>query len=448
MKITKKEIIFLLLILIFSFLIRYWKIAQLPSNITGDEVNFLFESLKITEGRGASFWGLCEPSQQPCFNNYLISLFLKIFGLKKAILAIRSPSIILSALALLPFYWLVRQHFSTFSSLLAALLFTTSYWNLSFSRSAWNNIHLVFYFLMFICFYENWWSTKRLRHLVAAGLLSGLMFYSYRVGKIFLLVPLVYSLVSFVFNRRSDFSKSVFRHFFSFLTVLVISLAMFLPQLAFIIRNKQLFLLRPKVTLIFFKKEPADYHKMKTWSQVASHQFQQTLRGVLFLDKVKRDDVENLRYLPNGSPFVDLGTRALVLFGLFILLIKFTRLRLSFWIYAIYLVNFLISFISVEPPNSARLVMLLPIFYFLTGFSLDFLSQQKNFRVPLMVFCFILVFLNLKVYFNWAGSETLRVARMPALEASDLSLWLKFQVPAIPQNRFIEVDHQYLINLR
>lgn len=437
MKITKKEIIFLLLILIFSFLIRFWRITQLPPNVTGDEINFLLESLKIIEGRGNSFWGLCEPSQQSCFSNYLISLFLKILGLKKAILAIRLPSIILSTLAVLPFYWLIRQYFSITPSLLTTILFTSSYWNLNFSRSAWNNIHLVFYFLIFICFYKKWWLAKKIKYLVIAGLFSGLMFYGYRVGKVFLLILLIYSVFSLVCDRNSR--KNALKYFSSFLVILIISLLMFLPQLVFIAKNRQSFLARPRATLIFLKKEPVGYYGMKTWGQIAGYQFRQTLRGILFLDKVKNDDVENLRYLPDGSPLVDLGTRVLIIFGLFILLTKFSRLRISFWVYATYLTSFFISSVTVGPPNSARLVLILPIFYFLVGFSLDFLARQKNFRIPLIIFCFILVFLNLRIYFNWAGSEALRAARMPALEISELPAWLKFQIPATPQDKLMEI---------
>jgi hypothetical protein len=121
--------------MIITFALRFYKIQETLTNITEGKVNFLPKSVGANQENGEGFFELCEPGQQPCFNDYLVVLSLKLFCYKNVPPDIQFPNMLPSAL-IIPSYLILRKKLSIIADILATPLFTTSYWNLNFSRSS------------------------------------------------------------------------------------------------------------------------------------------------------------------------------------------------------------------------------------------------------------------------------------------------------------------------
>ncbi len=127
--------------------IRLYGLGVFPDTVLADEADNVQSAARILHGQPPEngLFGL-DWTQQPAFSVYKQALFLAIFGFN--IMAMRLPSALISALALLPFYIIARRQMSAIAAALAALLLATNVWYLNFSRSGWNCIDIGCYMLL------------------------------------------------------------------------------------------------------------------------------------------------------------------------------------------------------------------------------------------------------------------------------------------------------------
>ena len=139
---THWDLWFLVMIAGLALGVRLAELSVIPANVSSDELDNVQTAYRILEGTGPGFFGLdWKPS--PAYSTHLLAGSMKLFGM--SIEGLRLPSVLLSTLALLPFYFLARQVISRPASLLATLLLATNLWYLHFSRSGLENVHGAFY---------------------------------------------------------------------------------------------------------------------------------------------------------------------------------------------------------------------------------------------------------------------------------------------------------------
>src|SRR4051794_28276581 len=121
----KVEWLVLGLVVLTAFVVRVYDLGSFPDTVLGDEADNAQSAVRILfdETPVNGFFGF-DWTAQPAFSVYKEALFFSLFGFNG--FAMRLPSAVSSALALIPFYILLRRQFSVLVSLLAAVLLATS----------------------------------------------------------------------------------------------------------------------------------------------------------------------------------------------------------------------------------------------------------------------------------------------------------------------------------
>jgi len=138
-----KNKIFLLIILIAAFLIRFFNLSSTPA-LNPDEAALAYNAYSLLQ-TGKDEHAISWPLHFKSFGDfkpggyvYLSLPFIKILGLN--VLAIRLPNLILSLLTILFLYKIVLLLVkSPFLALLSSLVLTLSPWHIHFSRGAWES---------------------------------------------------------------------------------------------------------------------------------------------------------------------------------------------------------------------------------------------------------------------------------------------------------------------
>jgi predicted membrane-bound mannosyltransferase len=171
--------------------IRIYNLGGFPDTILADEADNAQAAVRILHHQPPvnGFFGV-DWTAQPAFSAYKEAAFLYVFGF--TVMAMRLPSAIISAVALVPFYLLLRRQLSAAASMLTVGLLATDVWYLNFSRSDWNCIDVCFYALMAMLFLmqalDHLEASPPTRqrmwlHFAAAGFFCALGLYGYPAGR-------------------------------------------------------------------------------------------------------------------------------------------------------------------------------------------------------------------------------------------------------------------------
>lgn len=132
----QKDILALALILGVSLLFRTWQLDRFPPGLFGDEATNGLDALDVLAGRPQVFF----PANFGREGLHMAVLALAIRALEVTPLALRLPSVLAGVGTALATYWLGRELFArtqlrgVLVPLVAALLLSTSYWHVHFSR--------------------------------------------------------------------------------------------------------------------------------------------------------------------------------------------------------------------------------------------------------------------------------------------------------------------------
>ena len=292
-----------------AFAIRIYDLGSLPDTVLADEADNTQSAVGILLHRPPAngFFGF-DWTSQPAFSVYKQAAFLAVFGLN--IVALRLPSAVQTALALIPFYILLRRQLSVVSSFLASVLLATSVWYLNFSRSGWNCADICFYMLAAMLFvtlaldsvtsaggprWVKWF------HFGAAGLFCALGLYGYPSGRAITVAMAAFAPVSLL--RFPGRRKALLA---GYLVLFGVEALVFAPQAAYIAKNWNWFNGRTKVVVLWnntdFKADPA---------RMMLNQLNRNLRGP-WDGRVNN----TAQYSPVGEPQLDRITGILVLGGM------------------------------------------------------------------------------------------------------------------------------------
>lgn len=215
--------ILLFSIILLAFSLRFFKLAQFPATLYGDEQAFAWNAYNILK-LGQDEYGNPYPLQFRSFEDYkapipvyLLVPFIKFLGLNA--FAIRLPIALASTLSVVVTFFLARIFFKKKISLIITFLMTTSPWHTHLSRGFFEATLALFFFLLGIYFFLN--SKLNRRYIVASIIFFGLSLYSYFVPRI--LVP-VFSTFLLWYLIKYIKLRNLKDYFLGFLILILISL--------------------------------------------------------------------------------------------------------------------------------------------------------------------------------------------------------------------------------
>jgi len=181
----------IILILLFSSVVIFFKFNQMPHNISFDEIEFARLALSLENNNYSSYSSMATGHSTLYF--YILLLFIKLFGITN--FALRLPSAIFGVGCVLVFFFVLKQVFNKTNYYLlpfiGAFVLLTSRWFLNFARFSFEATFLLFLELISILFVLKYSKNKENLFLVLSGIFAGFSFLSYVPGRIFFLVPLI-----------------------------------------------------------------------------------------------------------------------------------------------------------------------------------------------------------------------------------------------------------------
>ncbi len=354
------------LIVVAALAVRLYNLGSFPDTLLADEADNAQDSLRILYGQPPAngFFGV-DWTSQPAFSIYKGAAFISLFGFTMT--AIRLPSALISALALLPFYLLLRRQFSLTASLLAAVLLGTSVWYLNFSRSGWNIVDLCFFMPMALLFLMRGLDSlapetpprRRGIDFVASGFFCALALYGYPAGRAVVVALGLYLPLALYFYRTQ-----VRQVLLGYVVIAAVTALLFAPQALYALRNWEHFNGRTGVVFLLnnpeFQADPRG---------TLMHQLSWNLRGP-WDGRVNNTP----QYSPAGEPQLDRLSGVLVLAGI-LMTMALPRLRSQpeTWLWWLMLLSiwFFTQILTANTPNGARGLAYLPALYYFAAAGLD-----------------------------------------------------------------------------
>jgi len=170
------EIVAFLLIAALAVLLRVYRIDIIPPGIYVDETNGALDALHILEGRSDSPFATGWYGTPNGYIYYMAGLF-KLFGANYG--SLKAASLIPAILAVWAMYPLGRLLFGPVGGLSAMLLMAVSRWHLTMSRFGWNETAPPVFQILATFFLLRGLRERRALDFGLAGLISGLMMYTY-----------------------------------------------------------------------------------------------------------------------------------------------------------------------------------------------------------------------------------------------------------------------------
>ena len=430
----KGELLLLSLLVLFAFVIRIYRLGSFPDTVLADEADNAQDAVRILYGQVPEngFFGL-DWTAQPAFSAYKEAAFIAIFGFN--IMAIRLSSAVISTLALIPFYLLLRRQLSVIASLLATVLLVTDVWYLNFSRSGWNCIDICFYMLMAMLFLM--WGLDAISsangppwltwvHFGMAGFFCALGLYGYPPGRAISLGVAVFFPVAWFFNR-SHFKTLLL----GYVVLLAAEAAFFAPEGIYVARNWEHFNGRSKVVMIFnnpdYKADPVGTMlKQLDWN----------IRGP-WDGRVNNTP----QYSPVAEPQLDRVTGLLALAGMMLtLILGMLMSRSETWLWWLMLLTgwAFSQLITVNTPNGARGIGYMPTLVYFAGVGIEgnvlllhyattklnrfAIFRQLSFTVLTLAFL-LAAYTNVRHYVDWQNLPHTRLERYLYITAREFPDW-------------------------
>lgn len=212
----------LLLIILFGFGLRIWRITAVPPGLSNDEIAIAYEAYSIANtGRdslGRSLpvsFKVNEDRRAPLYV-YLTAPFVQILGNKE--ISVRLPSVIIGTLTIIGLYLLVKKlGFGELGSLAAAFLLAITPWHVYISRIGFET-NLALLFVVFGAYFFLKGVDKR-KYLFVSSVFFALSLYSYYTEWVF--TPLLLISLTAVYFRRISRKKDILIYWFIFLLLIL-----------------------------------------------------------------------------------------------------------------------------------------------------------------------------------------------------------------------------------
>lgn len=419
----KRFLLWLVPLSAFALTIRLVSLSTIPPNVSPDEADNLRVVYRILVSKGPGFFGL-DWKPAPAFSVYVISLFMRIFGL--SIVGMRMASVVLSVATVILFSLLARRTLSDFASLWGALLLSSGLWYLHFSRNGWDNVQVSLFAVGAALSLDLAIRQKEWRFYVFTGVFASLGLYGHLAGRPIILVLLVYLPLALLLNP--DDRKQILK---GYAIILLTAMILFLPQARIVWERWEYFNSRVQLLWIWNVERPY----LGDWStmQILLHQVERTLRAFFLMDPRVNAYGLNQKYLRLGWAFLDPLSSVLYWVGLVVSLFMWRRTVL--WWCFLLLLLLPIQILSSGTPDGARAIGAAPFLYLFIALGVDrVLYWGRRYRRAvgslMAVVLSIAVAINLWAYVDWMESPTAAYERQPAVEVEEFETWQGLQIEA------------------
>jgi len=309
---------------------------------------------------------------------------------------LRLTSVLFSLGGLVTFYLILTQRINKYLAFCVTLLFAFSYYYLQFSRVGWGVIYTTVLGLYYFYFLDLAFRKKQLFWFTLSGFVGGIIFYGYRAAEVYLIAGFAFLLIKTVCADYSSKKK---------VTVLLIFLGTFFitafPWINKISQNWELYNMRQRVVSVFNTKP---YHGMTDTTKIIKYQISTTIKSWVLLEPVDGGGIENSRYLPLKDSPVNLIIRILFILGLFISLRRF-KTTYVWWI--VYLLGLIFGqILTVDPPNGARALIILPMIYFFAALALEKIYRlypKRLWLLTIIIVVLLTAYHDFAYYQHWVG---------------------------------------------
>lgn len=187
-----------LLVIAVGIFVRFWQLEEIPPGIQYDEAYNGLNALTAGETGQYKIFYTDNFGREGLHIN-TEALIIKFFGVSNA--SLRYANALWGTLALVGFYFLLRQLKFSRPSVIAGMFFLAfSFWHLDFSRTAYRAIMVPFLLIWIFYFFLKGLESEKHKngYLAIAGILLGLGFHTYisfrAVPLIFVILAIVYTL--------------------------------------------------------------------------------------------------------------------------------------------------------------------------------------------------------------------------------------------------------------
>lgn len=391
----KSSLVLIAILTVASLIPRLWQLAYLPPIIVDEPADL--RDINIILTKGFYFTNFAWDWSKSFLVYGVPLIFINILKMPASIYTLRLSSVVVSVLGVPALFLLIKRHTNSLVAFLTSLLYMYSYYFLQFSRvGGWLNVVFVntlgLYLFLIL---ENAIQRKSVNLFALSGIVSGLIFYSYRSGWVYIGVAFIYLIISLI-KSGLRVEKVLSLHIVYLLSFLIV----IFPWLLRIRTNWEMFFLRQNVVSINNVARP--YHNLYEKSDTYLYQVVTSVKGMFFLHPVDGGGNENSRYLPLTSPPVNNVIRIGYLVGLIIAFLSFSK---TFYWYLIIIFGIILGqILTVDPPNGARGLIILPFIYLFFSLSLNnILSINKSniYKFFIILLVLLLCFSDFKFYQDW-----------------------------------------------
>lgn len=402
----------LALVLVAAFVMRFYKISEVPPSLNWDEVSIGYNAYSILK-TGRDEWGQFLPIHFQAYGEYKLpaQIYLSIpgiaiFGLNE--LGVRITPVVYGILTVFLIFFLGRKLFkSEVAGLISAFLLAISPWHIHLTRASFESSQAVFWVTMGIWFLIKGFEKEK--WFIFAMFPFAISIFTYNAARIF--SPLFLITVLFIYRKKFvKLKKAV-------LLSIVVFMALLLPLIPFIFSGER----SARYKLVSITDDPGlipRINKNRGNSRL-SYPFSRLIHNkltyitfyfsrnylshftpqFLFISGAphKQHHVQNIGQLYLfQAPFLILG-----LVGLFKLKHKFRNLLLS-WV--------LLAFVPVSItgdsiPHALRTLIVVPAYQLMCAFGfLIFINWIKKYskvvKITSMFTLFIIVLASIGYYLN------------------------------------------------
>lgn len=387
-----KRTLIIIGILCIILLPRFLFLMQYPPMIVDEPANVRDIQLLLSPNPPTFFdfeWGFDK-----ALFVQLPSIALIKLGIHDKFLAVRLTSVILSILALLPLYYIIKKLTDKKTATWTTLVFSSSYYVLQFSRVGWTNIltltlGLYLIWLTLLLIERPSWT-----YLSLIGVSMGLIFYTYRAGILYILCSFLLMITSLYHN----ISIKKIIAMFGVCTAIASFIAF--PWIWNSIHHWDLYTLRERVVSINNAQIP--YHQKTNSTDIYLYQMVTTFQSWFLFLPLYGGGNENQRYLPIGFSPISILFIPFIWLGM--LSMKNGKNK-NFYIVFFFIYCFGLYFgqiQTVDPPNGARAFMLLPLLYCFAGLGLYRVQKKYIFFQNIFpIYMLLTICTDLAIYIHW-----------------------------------------------
>jgi 4-amino-4-deoxy-L-arabinose transferase-like glycosyltransferase len=383
----KKNILFLILILVLAIFFRTWKIEEIPPGLYPDSAIYANEAWLSLKNKDFKVFYPENNGREGLFM-WLLALSFYLFGVST--FSLRIVPAILGSLTVFGVYLLAKELFEKEKiALLSSFFISVSFWHTHFSRLGFRVILLPFVITFSLYFLLKSLKQKSILFSILSGLFFGLGFYTYTSFRMAVLILPFLFLFWFLIAKKEGWQKKFLSlTFLFFVTTFFVAL----PIGIYFLKNPQDFISRATPILVFEAENP-------------TKEFLKSL--ILHLGMFNFYGDPNWRHNFSGKPMLFFPVGILFLIGFFISIAKITNFLknknfspevVSYWLLFVgFFVMLLPGILTREGiPHSLRVSGVIPFVFIFAGLGGNWVYQKlkkltKNESLlKVFSFCFLI----------------------------------------------------------